>query len=126
MNDTDKDIIGAFEEAIDHAKGVEAVARAIGRTVWGSEVEPKGNWLEAGQAAITAYREHLEAEGMDDAESLNALFDLQWKADQRAVKMWREANPGNDLVMPGRTDMVVWLLEEMDNLASTIKAHEEQ
>lgn len=42
---------------------------------------------------------------------LEELFDLTWEADMRAVKRWREAHPGNELVMPDRADMVVWLLE---------------
>ena len=31
------------------------VALAIGRSIWGSEVEPRGGWLKAAQAAIAAY-----------------------------------------------------------------------
>ncbi len=48
-------------------------------------------------------------------DELNALFDLRWKADIRAIKRWREANPGNDLVVPDHADLVVWLLERLDN-----------
>ena len=50
--------------------------------------------------------EQLQAE----AAELEGIFDLQWEADMRAVKRWREAHPGNELVMPDRCDMVVWLL----------------
>lgn len=46
----------------------------------------------------------------DEAESLQGVFDLQWEADMRAVKRWREAHPGNELVLPDRANMVVWLL----------------
>src|SRR6266478_1762046 len=31
-----------------------------------------------------------------------------------AVKRWREAHPGNDLVVPDRANIVVWLLEQHD------------
>lgn len=46
-------------------------------------------------------------------EELEATFDLRWKADMRAIKRWREAHPGNDLVLPDHADLVVWLLEQM-------------
>lgn len=49
-----------------------------------------------------------------DERELEAVFEARWKADQRAIKMWQEANPGNDLVWPDHGDMVVWLLERLD------------
>lgn len=58
---------------------------------------------------------HLRAEvqkAKDDKSELEVLFDLQWKADQRAIKRWQEANPGSDLVWPDRADMVVWLMDQ--------------
>jgi hypothetical protein len=77
---------------------------------------------------LTVVREALEAEGLsvhvrlidaaiegvasvtEDRDSLQRTFDLQWKADQRAIKGWQEANPGNDLVWPDRCCMVMWLM----------------
>jgi len=52
---------------------------------------------------------------MNDAKCSNCAdlqrtFDLRWKADQRAIKIWQEANPGNDLVWPDHADLVVYLL----------------
>ena len=43
-------------------------------------------------------------------------FDLRWKSDMRAIKMWQEAHPGNDLVAvswagPSHDDVCVWLME---------------
>lgn len=58
------------------------------------------------------------AQAKEDAESLQFTFDLQWEADMRAVKRWREAHPGNDLVLPDRCNMVVWLMEEYAKLRS--------
>ena len=49
-----------------------------------------------------------------DAAELQATFDLRWQADQRAIKKWQAAHPGNDLVWPDHADMVVWLLEQLD------------
>jgi hypothetical protein len=47
-------------------------------------------------------------------EELNlrqASFDLRWKADMRAIKLWQKAHPGKELTWPDQTDLVVWLLE---------------
>lgn len=49
--------------------------------------------------------EKAEAEIME----LNQTFDLRWKADIRAIKQWRKAHPGNELVMPDHVDLVLWL-----------------
>ena len=48
----------------------EKVALAIGRVCWGGEVEPKGNWLKAADAAIAALREPT-------AQMLGAGYDAQ-------------------------------------------------
>lgn len=50
-----------------------------------------------------------------DIAELTRLFDLQWKADTRAIKRWQAAHPGNDLVWPDRADMVVWLMERFES-----------
>lgn len=43
---------------------------------------------------------------------LEAIFDLRWKADMRAVGMWRRRT-GEHLTLPDHADLVVWLLEEI-------------
>ena len=48
-------------------------------------------------------------------EGLRLTFDLRWKADQRAIKRWQAAHPGNDLTWPDHSDMVVWLMEQTRN-----------
>ena len=55
---------------------------------------------------------------------LQRTFDLQWKADQRAIKQWQEAHPGNDLVWPDRCNMVVWLLDQLDAAKATLDDEE--
>lgn len=55
-----------------------------------------------------------------EVEEFQELFDLQWKADQRAIKRWQEAHPGNDLVWPDRADMVVWLMDEHDRMTTEL------
>lgn len=60
---------------------------------------------------------HLQAEVAQAHEAkaeLEHLFELQWEADQRAIKRWQAAHPGNDLVWPDRADMVVWLMQELE------------
>lgn len=42
------------------------------------------------------------------------LFELHWVSSRRAIKKWQAARPGNDLVWPDRTDLLVWLIEELE------------
>lgn len=53
-------------------------------------------------------------QAIKEAEDLRMLFELRWKADLRAIERWRKAGPGRELAMPDHTDMVVFLLEELD------------
>ncbi len=39
-------------------------------------------------------------------------FNLRWKADMRAIKMWRAAT-GRTLEWPDHADLVVWLLQQI-------------
>lgn len=71
-----------------------------------------------GAAHLTSERIMTDKEQI---ESLEATFDLRWKADIRAIKMWREANPGNDLVMPDHADLVCWLLDELSKLREKLR-----
>jgi hypothetical protein len=42
-----------------------------------------------------------------------ATFDAAWEADMAGVQMWREAHPGNDLVLPDRKRFTAWILAEI-------------
>ncbi len=58
----------------------------------------------------------LEAFTKDQSEELaqlQLLFDLRWKADMRAIKMWQAAGPDRDLIWPDHADLVVWMLEQL-------------
>lgn len=55
--------------------------------------------------------ERQVAELTEQCGELNALFDLRWKADMRAVERWRAGHPERELRLPDHADMVVWLLE---------------
>jgi len=43
----------------------------------------------------------------------DAMFDAQWNADMLGVQMWREAHPGNDMVLPDRANFTAWILAEI-------------
>jgi hypothetical protein len=45
-----------------------------------------------------------------------ATFDAAWEADMRGVQMWREAHPGNDMVLPDRANFTAWILTEIMRL----------
>lgn len=67
--------------------------------------------------------DHTTELGMDAADALEAMagevaslqntFDLMWKADQRAIKLWQEAT-GKDHIWPDRTKTTLWLLERAE------------
>jgi hypothetical protein len=54
-----------------------------------------------------------EPEGL--AAELQRTFDLQWAADQRAIKRWQEAT-GRDMVWPDRSELTEWLLNKITAL----------
>lgn len=82
-----------------------------------SDELPEQKWIDAAirqeTRAIAAEAEcaRLRAE----VEALRGTFDLQWKADQRAIKRWQAAHPDKQHIWPGRTDLVVWLMEQHDD-----------
>lgn len=49
----------------------------------------------------------------EEALELQQLFDLRWKADMRAIKMWQDAG-GDKLTWPDHGKLCVWLLEQLD------------
>jgi len=51
---------------------------------------------------------------LQELADYEASFELRWNADMRAIARWREAHPGNDLVMPDHADLCVWLIEQLE------------
>jgi hypothetical protein len=47
-----------------------------------------------------------------EVQELDQLFELQHTRTVEADKLWREAHPGNDFVIPDLGRLVEWLLEE--------------
>jgi hypothetical protein len=80
--------------------------------VWGLTIDEAARKIEKLESDLAAAKE--------EAESLQATFDLEWKADQRTIKRWQEAHPGNDLVWPDRANMVVWLMEHAKDAGAAL------
>ena len=75
-------------------------------------------WLRNNASAILDKLKQAE-----QAEELQATFDLQWKADMRAVERWRKEKPSErELQMPDRADMCFWLIGQVAELERTVDA----
>ena len=57
----------------------------------------------------------------EELKEVQALFDLRWKADMRAIKQWQAAHPERGNVWPDHADLVVWLLEQNNALKQFAK-----
>ena len=71
------------------------------------------------QAPLDLHVNQLEGavkELKDSVADLEATFHLRHLADMRAIKRWRAAHPGKELVMPDHADLVVWLMKQYDAL----------
>jgi hypothetical protein len=87
-------VSGLLPPFIEAMAELEAYGRANG---W--------KFSEEGHAGVirALIREHAETE---------ALFDLRWKADRRAIEAWQAAHPGNEMVWPNHVDLVTWLMDQ--------------
>ena len=63
-------------------------------------------------------KEQIDAEKLVELE---ALFDLTWAADMRAIKLWQAAT-GRTRTWPDHTALVVWLLEKLDEAEAKLNA----
>lgn len=108
-------------DEVSIADQAESIRRAIDRLAHDGNFPIKV--LRAALDTVMAF-EHLPAEHrrvIEERDDLQRTFDLRWKADQRAIKQWQEAHPGNDLVWPDRCDMVVWLLDQLDEVRKELE-----
>jgi len=55
----------------------------------------------------------------ENCAELEALFDLRYNADMRAIKRWQAAT-GRHLTWPDHADLVVWLLKQLDAAEAVI------
>jgi hypothetical protein len=77
---------------------------------------------EEAVCALTGENQRLKA---DNAE-LESTFNLQWKADRRAIRRWQQAHPGSDHIWPDRADMVVWLLDQFAALKKKLEKEQKK
>jgi hypothetical protein len=56
-----------------------------------------------------------------ELKELESSSNLRWNADMRAIKRWREAAPGRELVLPDHADLCVWLLDLLDSSRAALK-----
>ena len=67
--------------------------------------------------ALLARAEQAEGERDD----LEATFRMRWDADRRAITRWTEAHPERQLTWPDRADLVVWLLNEQEQVRREVR-----
>ena len=73
-------------------------------------------WLARATLALS------ETEALQkELKELQSTFDLQWKANQRGIKAWQAANPGNDLVWPDQAKLVQWLIERAESAEREVR-----
>jgi hypothetical protein len=89
----------------------ETITRLTAEVEWHKKNSDK--WQDT-QAAHLREVTRLTAE----VAEYEAMFDAQWNADMAGVQMWREAHPGNDMVLPDRANFTSWILSEIMRLRS--------
>ncbi len=67
----------------------------------------------AGANYAAAFLKRAEA-AERERDELQALIDMQHERVVEANRLWREAHPGNDLVMPDLGRLIDWLLLRSD------------
>jgi hypothetical protein len=55
-----------------------------------------------------------------ELEEYERVFELRRQADQRAIKIWREAHPGREHVFPDHTDLLLYLMVDRERLYSWV------
>jgi hypothetical protein len=60
------------------------------------------------QLLLPAIRRAEKAE--EEAAELDQAFDMLWDADMRGIEAWQAEHPGNDLVLPDRSEFATWLV----------------
>lgn len=68
---------------------------------------------------IQEFSDEINQRGARIAE-LERIFDTQWDCSQRAIKMWQTANPGNDMVWPDKTKLLMWLMDRIAELEAEL------
>lgn len=69
---------------------------------------------------VLALLDHIAALEAKNAE-LEHLFEMQWRRMGAATAAWRQAHPGNDLVLPDLGALLAWLLDHIEKLEAGIR-----
>lgn len=97
--------LGAIQRLLDRVKDLELHCKNLN----------EGNAITIKAAAQT----------QEQLGELQQIFDLRFKADMRAIKVWQTAT-GKDMKLPDHADLCVWLLRQRDaalKLADEILIH---
>jgi hypothetical protein len=81
----------------------------------------KENLEQAYEKVVSDYKTRI-AELEAEAEVNQAVIDTHWDADMRAIKLWREGHPEREHILPDQTKLVLWLLEQLDNIPTLEEA----
>lgn len=73
------------------------------------------------RTVIPAMVAELKQFRMEAAEEDQRLA-MHWESDMRAIRMWQEANPGNDLTWPSNDRLCFWLMQQIDKLRAEMAA----
>lgn len=79
---------------------------------------PEAQYTKRLQSELEAAYEKIKELEQNNSE-LEFIFDLRHKADQRAVKRWREST-GRELTIPDHADLCVYLIEQVEKLNELI------
>lgn len=99
---------------VDLARNLAADLQAI-------EAYRPDEWIPGARHGwVSAIRRALAAESRVD--ELQRVFDLRWKATQRAIARWRAEDPaGRKLEWPDHADLCCWLMDRMTTVEAECK-----
>jgi len=60
-------------------------------------------------------------EAADRIEELELLFDMRWKADTRAIRLWQSAHPDKPRTWPDHADLGTWCLSRIETLEAALR-----
>lgn len=89
------------------------LARNLAADLQAIEAYRPDEWIPGARHGwVSAIRRALAAESRVD--ELQRVFDLRWKATQRAIARWRAEDPaGRKLEWPDHADLCCWLLDRL-------------
>lgn len=71
-------------------------------------------------------RQQLSADDIINMAEWDKVLEMRHEADVRAIRRWRAASPGRDLMLPDHADLVLWMIDERENMLNTLGITEER